>query len=775
MDGSKVFGMTRFHLGTRVVFYASLAACTFSSQPQPIEIIVPVLSDKPPTTPAEQLAALEAIAPADSPDAEQLADIRAVLRAQDIESRGKRELAAEAWMEALKIARGVIGQRALHGWIRAYTAGLGKQTDRQILARLLLVETHYGRLSPYMKDNGLISETALVAELEKAVPEALLPPTSGQTEAETEAPAAPGIPGNDLLLIKAAARYCVLSSELQLRWESWLNSLGRAARSYWGALIEDCRRNYAGAGDAYQNALPVLMQSRATHNLALSAAARQINVQRAMGKRESVAQTYEKLLEVWRLDGLNAKAFGMSTDEFALKQIDDTLWASRSIALTGNLERAKALAQHAQDLISRMYVNSPNMSQRSRDALGNLRAEAFQILAFRVALERGEHDRALAINAVAMQSPDISVEWKERFLWLSGVYDFLAGNYPGAKRRWEQLLNNLRDESLRPQIYYWTARALRQMQQVAESDFYIKSLVQDYPTNFYAVVGLSIADLPDPDRWRSVFADSGKHLTTALKNRKDFDIENIRAHPRVGPALRRAELLVQARLCDWGRIALQELETPSRRDFRLPSYPGLYVYVSRLHYACGNYVQAVSITTDLSNTISGFWQTWPEQLLVHFPQAYADIARRQAASAGIQPAEVLAVARQESTFRPMVASPAGALGLMQIMIPTAERLANQLKLESSDMATRLLDPELNATLGAAYLQQLRDYYKGNIPAVYGGYNAGEYAVDGWLVRRQTTDPAMWVELVPFQETKSYIRNVWRNVFVYNFIAQYDSK
>lgn len=767
--------MTRFGLPTRVAMYGLVAACTFSSQPLPIEIAPQPTPPPPAKTPGEQLAALDALVPNDNPDAVHIADVRAILRAQDLEARGKRELAVDAWMEALKIGRGTIGQRALHGWIRSYAQNLGKQTDRQILARLLLVETHYGRVSPYMKDNGLISEAALIREIEKAAPEALLPLVGAADELSVvRVPTSKGIPSDDPLLSNASTRYCGLSNELQLRWESWLSSLDKPVRAYWDALILDCRRNYPGAADAYKEALPLLKQNRSTHSLALSAMARQINVQRGMGKREAVAETYNHLLDAWRLEGLDAKAFGMSTDEFALKQIDDTLWASRSIALTGNLERAKELAQLAQDLISRMFINSPRMSQRSREALGDFRAEAFQVLAFRVALERGEYDRALAINSIAMQSPDISAEWKERFLWLSGVYDYLAGNYAGAKRRWEQLLNSLRDESLRPQIYYWTARALRQMNQTPESDFYLKSLVQDYPTNFYAVVGLTIAGLPEPDRWRDVFAN-GDRLAQVLKNRKDFEIDNVRTHPRVGPALRRAEILVQAQVCDWARVALQELDGPSRRDFRLASNPDLYVYMSRLHYSCGNHVQAVSMTTDLSNVVGGFWQKWPEQLLVNFPTPYLDVARRQAISAGIEHSEILAVARQESTFRPEISSPAGALGLMQIMIPTADRLALQLKLPTGNMATRLLEPELNATLGAHYLKELRTYYKGNVPAIYGGYNAGEYAVDGWLIRRQTTDPAMWVELVPFQETKGYIRNVWRNVFVYNFIAQYDSK
>jgi soluble lytic murein transglycosylase-like protein len=73
-------------------------------------------------------------------------------------------------------------------------------------------------------------------------------------------------------------------------------------------------------------------------------------------------------------------------------------------------------------------------------------------------------------------------------------------------------------------------------------------------------------------------------------------------------------------------------------------------------------------------------------------------------------------------------------------------------------------------MGSRYLKRLSLEYKGFPPAVYGAYNAGEPAVDIWLKRRAHSDPLTFVELVPFGETKSYIRNVWRNVMVYSFLG-----
>ena len=73
---------------------------------------------------------------------------------------------------------------------------------------------------------------------------------------------------------------------------------------------------------------------------------------------------------------------------------------------------------------------------------------------------------------------------------------------------------------------------------------------------------------------------------------------------------------------------------------------------------------------------------------------------------------------------------------------------------------------MNIALGSRYLKQLLLRYKGFKPAIYGAYNAGEYAVDSWLLRRKHDDVLSWIEMVPFDETKEYIKNVWRNEIIY---------
>ena len=109
---------------------------------------------------------------------------------------------------------------------------------------------------------------------------------------------------------------------------------------------------------------------------------------------------------------------------------------------------------------------------------------------------------------------------------------------------------------------------------------------------------------------------------------------------------------------------------------------------------------------------------------------------------------------------------------MQLMPYTAKKYTNAARLPPEAAAeNNLIKPYTNIALGAQVLADLTKHYGGFNPAIYAAYNAGESAVDGWLARRRHTDPLMWVELVPYSETKSYIKNVWRNYYVYSFLAQ----
>ena len=138
--------------------------------------------------------------------------------------------------------------------------------------------------------------------------------------------------------------------------------------------------------------------------------------------------------------------------------------------------------------------------------------------------------------------------------------------------------------------------------------------------------------------------------------------------------------------------------------------------------------------------------------------------------AEVDPAAIFAVARQESRFRSDAVSSAGARGLMQLMPGTARETAEKVGLEYSK--SRLTeDPSYNALLGSTYLANQLATFDGSLLLAAAAYNAGPGNARKWLrqfgdPRSPEVDPVVWVELIPFQETRKYVQRVLGNYLVY---------
>jgi len=133
---------------------------------------------------------------------------------------------------------------------------------------------------------------------------------------------------------------------------------------------------------------------------------------------------------------------------------------------------------------------------------------------------------------------------------------------------------------------------------------------------------------------------------------------------------------------------------------------------------------------------------------------------------------VLAMTRQESAFNNAAVSSAGAMGLMQLMPATANKVAQLLHLPFSRQRLTS-DVAYNVTLGRAYLDSLVDNFSGSYVLAVAAYNAGPARVHQWIVdhgdpRSANVDPIDWIERIPFTETRNYVQRVLENLQVYRF-------
>ena len=150
-----------------------------------------------------------------------------------------------------------------------------------------------------------------------------------------------------------------------------------------------------------------------------------------------------------------------------------------------------------------------------------------------------------------------------------------------------------------------------------------------------------------------------------------------------------------------------------------------------------------------------------------YPLPFAETIMTESKQRNLNPLLVSAVIRQESRFEPDVQSTAGAVGLMQVMPSTGAWAAEKLSLKKY----ALEKPEDNIKLGTWFLAQTHQAHQNNSLLAVASYNAGQGNTAKWFPERVVTDPDEFVETIPFDETKDYVKQVFGNYW--NYLRLYD--
>jgi soluble lytic murein transglycosylase len=148
-----------------------------------------------------------------------------------------------------------------------------------------------------------------------------------------------------------------------------------------------------------------------------------------------------------------------------------------------------------------------------------------------------------------------------------------------------------------------------------------------------------------------------------------------------------------------------------------------------------------------------------------YPAPYRQAILSAAKARKLDPRFILALMKQESVFKPLAKSPAGARGLLQLTVDAAQKYARGAGLDSV-RESELYQPATSITVGAEYLEHLSKLFPGMIEPVAASYNGGEDNVARWLKRSKRHDPGVFTSEVGFDETKGYVQKVMANYRVY---------
>lgn len=442
----------------------------------------------------------------------------------------------------------------------------------------------------------------------------------------------------------------------------------------------------------------------------------------------------DPLLRALRVAAEASRRLGKSDE--ALRAVDRALLVvSGERRATWLLERARLQQarspQSAIVTLDRLVREHPKSSEAS-DAL-LLRAQLLEAQAQPV-----EAEATYARLAVGYGDDDDA----GRALWRLGWLAWFRRDYEGAKAKWTQLMNLPGGQAFRDNAIYWIGRAHEERGELDLATRQWTESVGREPRGYFGI--LATARL----QRRGAAVPIARELKTPITLPADV-LEPLRQEPRYA----KATALRAAGLGAWADGELDEVARRSAGEMaRLYALSTLFAQDARHHLSL-----RILRREFLPLARAGYaWLPRPFWDMFYPLGWRAEIASA-ALKGAVDPLLVSAVVREESSYNPLVRSRVGARGLMQLMPDTARPLARARGMDFRD-GDLLDDPAANVELGAAYLGWLvREF--GEARLAVAAYNAGPNRVKEWWAARKSDDLEVWVEQIPYNETRNFVRRV----------------
>lgn len=294
--------------------------------------------------------------------------------------------------------------------------------------------------------------------------------------------------------------------------------------------------------------------------------------------------------------------------------------------------------------------------------------------------------------------------------------------------------------------YFW-ARALIETGESEHGLEELESIVRELPLSYYMLQAYSRLLTLAPER-----AERARRQAAELALKQPFRFAH---HPDFEqPAFVRAMELLRVGDLESGKRELSRAGLSAGG-----AAPPVLWGVALLYARAG----AIKASHDIARGLLTDWlRHWPAGDWTHawqiaYPRPYRSLVARAAERNELSESLIYAVMREESAFDPQAVSLADAYGLMQLILPTARRAAKPLGLLATSESLKV--PRINIALGSRTLGQLSRRFKQHPVLAIPGYNAGPNRPIRWLKQRPFIEFDVWVELIPFRETRRYTKRV----------------
>ena len=291
---------------------------------------------------------------------------------------------------------------------------------------------------------------------------------------------------------------------------------------------------------------------------------------------------------------------------------------------------------------------------------------------------------------------------------------------------WDLVLRGIamlnEDEKAEPQWVYWKARALSEKGLHTDAKILYEKIAKD--RSYYGFLAADKLSMP----YKIVNAPVMFDVT---------ELENIEQTPSI---IRARELLMVDQYSDARREWNFATQNYSEREYQIAAALAhqwqWHDYAIRT-IAKGRYF---------------------DDLGIRFPMPFTHQVKKYSSKRRLEPAFVYGIIRRESAFNPQARSPVGARGLMQLMPATAMQVSKELKLKSPSRQD-LYAPSFNINLGSRYISDMLNKFNGHRALASAAYNAGPHRVNTWLPEKSELPADVWVDTIPFTETREYVRAI----------------
>jgi peptidoglycan lytic transglycosylase len=350
------------------------------------------------------------------------------------------------------------------------------------------------------------------------------------------------------------------------------------------------------------------------------------------------------------------------------------------------------------------------------------------------------------------RASDLAGSSRTRFeaLWRQGWLQYQHGHFPQALQVFKRILEHGQDDRWAAKVQYWAGRTLANLGLNDQAQEHYRRVSQEWPMTYYGQLAQTrLVSLPIASVMGESGLDSGPEVT---ENTRQLLEQN--RHYQKAQELALLGLMAEAA----SEFLYVGQSYRSKEDVlfeiavqleKVRAYDQALL-IARRHF---NH----SLEHKRFSRSSGIWS-------VAYPGGYLPTIQHYADSQ-VDPYLIAGIIREESLYNTQALSPVGAIGLMQLMPTTAERVARKVGL-SSFKREDLFSGEVNIQLGVQYVSQLLGEYDGVNIRVIAAYNAGPNAVKRWVEKNGHREADEFVELISYKETRRYVKRVLTSYHVY---------